>query len=67
MTVMKVFAQRGDIAGDRFSEVELLDQRTVFLRLLMQNDKLLSRNVVPSYALVSSTRVPAVLQFPHTE
>lgn len=53
---MKVFVQIGDISDDRFPGEELLDQRITFLRLLMENDKLLSRNLVIIYVLVSSAK-----------
>ena len=36
MTVMKVFVQISDISDDRFPGEELLDQRIILLRLLME-------------------------------
>lgn len=56
MTVMKVFVQICDISDDRFLGEELLDQRIMFLRLLMENDRLLSKNLVIIYVLVSSAK-----------
>lgn len=65
---MKVFVQKCDTSGYRFSGVELLDQRIgMYLRLLIRNDKLLSRNFVPIYAPVSNTRVPTSFQSPYSE